>query len=95
MVNMFFDSENYAFKFKFLGNDVIKTKFGFVKALKFRPYVQSGRVFRSSESITLWVSSDKNKIPLRLEASLRVGSITADLDEFKGLKNPFNIVVQN
>lgn len=95
VVNMFFDSENYAFKFKFLGNDVIKTKFGFVKALKFRPYVQSGRVFRSSESITLWVSSDKNKIPLRLEASLRVGSITADLDEFKGLKNPFNIVVQN
>ena len=95
VVNMFFDSENYAFKFKFLGNDVIKTKFGFVKALKFRPYVQSGRVFRSNESITLWVSDDKNKIPIRLQASLRVGSITADLDEFKGLKNPFEIVVQN
>ena len=95
VVNMFFDAENYAFKFKFLGTDTIKTKFGYVKALKFRPYVQSGRVFRSNESITLWVSNDKNKIPLRLQASLRVGSITADLDEFKGLKNPFEIVVQN
>lgn len=95
VVNLFFDAENFGFKFKFLGDEMIKTKFGYVKSLKFRPYVQSGRVFKSSESITLWVSSDKNKIPLRLQASLRVGSITADLDEFKGLKNPFNIVIQN
>jgi len=95
VVNLFFDASNYAFKFKFLGTETIKTKFGVVKSLKFRPYVQSGRVFRSNESITLWVSDDQNKIPLRLQASLRVGSITADLDEFKGLKNPFEIVVQN
>lgn len=95
VVNLFFDKSNYAFKFKFLGTETIKTKFGYVKTLKFRPYVQSGRVFRSNESITLWVSDDKNKIPIRLQASLRVGSITADLDEFKGLKNPFEIVVQN
>ena len=94
VVNLFFDSENYAFKFKFVGIETIKTKFGKVKTLKFRPYVQSGRVFRSSESITLWVSSDDNKIPLRLQADLRVGSIIADLDAFKGLINPFEIVVE-
>ena len=92
VVNLFFDSENYAFKFKFVGIETIKTKFGKVKTLKFRPYVQSGRVFRSSESITLWVSSDDNKIPLRLQADLSVGSIIADLDAFKGLINPFEIV---
>jgi len=92
-VNLFFDEANYLFKFKFLGPETIETKFGNIKALKFRPYVQSGRVFRSSESITLWVSDDKNKIPLRMQADLRVGSITADLDAFKGLKNQFNIVV--
>ena len=93
-VNLFFDSENYVFKFKFLGRETIKTKFGKVKTLKFRPYVQSGRVFRSNESITLWVTSDDNKIPLRLQADLSVGSITADLEEFKGLKNSFEIVVE-
>lgn len=94
VVNLFFDASNYAFKFKFLGRETIRTKFGTVNTLKFRPYVQSGRVFRSSESITLWVSSDGNKIPLRLQADLSVGSIIADLDEFKGLKNPFEIVVK-
>ena len=95
VVNLFFDESNYAFKFKYLGKEQLKTKFGYVNTLKFRPYVQSGRVFNSSESITLWVSDDHNKIPLRLQAALRVGSITADLDAFKGLKNPFEIVVKN
>ncbi len=92
-VNLFFDKENFAFKFKFLGTEEIKTKFGRVKSLKFRPYVHSGRVFRSKQSITLWVSDDENKMPLRMEAELKVGSITADLDAFKGLKNQFKIVV--
>jgi hypothetical protein len=29
-----------------------------------------------------------------LQADLSVGSIVADLDAFKGLKNPFEIVVE-
>ncbi len=47
----------------------------------------------ANRSITLWVSDDENKMPLRMEAELKVGSITADLDAFKGLKNQFKIVV--
>ena len=91
-LNMFFDEENYPFKLKFLGRERIRTKFGKVNTLKFRPYVMAGRVFKESESLTLWVSADKNKIPLKIKADLSVGSLRADLDEFKGLKHPFNIV---
>lgn len=86
---MFFDKENYDFKLKFLGREVVKTKFGKVKALKFRPYVQSGRVFEEEESLTVWMSDDPNKIPLKIQAKLAVGSLTADLDGFKGLSHSF------
>jgi len=58
----------------------------------FRPIVQAGRVFKEKESITVWVSDDKNKIPLRIKASLAVGSLRADLDVYKGLANPFPII---
>ena len=88
---MFFDKENYLFKLKFLGEEVLKTKFGNIKCLKFRPYVQSGRVFNEEESVTLWVSSDKNKLPIRLQADLAVGSIKCDLEKFKNLNYPFVI----
>ena len=94
-VDMFFDEENYGFKLKYLGEETIKTDFGKVESLKFRPYVMAGRVFKEEESLTLWVSKDKNKVPLRIKADLAVGSLRADLEAFKGLKHPFQIVVEN
>lgn len=90
-LNMFFDSENFDFKLKYLGKETIRTKFGKVKCLMFRPYVMAGRVFKEQESLTLWVSADKNKIPLKVKADLAVGSLRADLVSFKGLKHPFEI----
>ena len=83
--------ENYEFKMKFLGIETINTKFGKIKCIKLRPFVQSGRVFKEKESLTLWISADKNKIPLRIKADLVVGSIRVDLDAFSGLKHPFEI----
>lgn len=92
-MNMFFDKENYRFRLKFLGREVIRTKFGKVPSLKFRPYVQSGRVFKEKESLTVWVSDDDNRMPLLIKADLAVGSLKASLTEFKGLKNSFRIQV--
>lgn len=89
-LNMFFDEENVPMKLKFLGRESIKTKFGKINTLKFRPLVQSGRVFKEEESVTVWVSDDVNKIPLRIKASLAVGSLRADLHSYKGLANPIN-----
>lgn len=94
-VDMFFDEENYGFKLKYLGEETISTDFGLVESLKFRPYVMAGRVFKEEESLTLWVSKDKNKLPLRIKADLAVGSLRADLEGYKGLKHPFKIVVNN
>ncbi len=96
-LDMFFDEENYGFKLKYLGKETIKlgNSIGKVEALKFRPYVMAGRVFKEEESLTLWVSNDKNKVPLRIKADLAVGSLRADLDAFKGLKHSFKTVVEN
>ena len=93
-LNMFFDKENFKFKMKYMGNETLRTKFGKIDCMKFRPFVQSGRVFKEEESLTLWVSNDKNKIPIRIKADLAVGSLKADLHNFKGLKYPFKIKVK-
>jgi hypothetical protein len=92
-LNLFIDDENMDFKLRFLGREVIKTKFGKVATLKFRPYVMAGRVFKEKESLTFWVSDDANRIPLKIEANLAVGSLDADLDSYKGLKHPFKIIM--
>lgn len=92
-LDMFFDNENYNFKLKFLGREVLNTKFGKIATLKFRPYVMAGRVFKEKESLTLWISDDANRIPIKIKADLTVGSLDADLNAFKGLKHPFQIIM--
>lgn len=93
-MKMFFDEENHDFKLKFLGREIVKTKFGNIAALKFRPYVLAGRVFKEKESLTVWVSDDRNRIPLKIKANLAVGSLEADIDAQKGLKYPLNIIME-
>jgi hypothetical protein len=94
VMDMLYDDDGvYQFKLKFLGKDIVRTKYGKVECLKFRPYVQSGRVFKEQESLNLWVSNDLNKIPIRIKADLAVGSIKADLDGYNGLKNQFKILM--
>jgi hypothetical protein len=89
-IDMFLDSQVYPFKLQFLGREVLSTKFGKIKSLIFRPLVQSGRIFKAEESVTLWITDDENKIPIKMKASLSVGSLRAELEEYKGLVNPFN-----
>lgn len=90
-LNMFFDDENYLFKLRYLGKEMVETRFGQVRCIKLRPFVQSGRVFSEQESVTLWVSDDANKLPVKMRADLRVGSIDCDLENFKNLQHPFEI----
>lgn len=91
VIDMFFDNETTKFKLKLVGREDIKTKFGVVSSMIFRPLVQSGRIFKEEESLTIWISDDYNKIPLRIKANLLVGSLKADLEEYKGLNNPFKL----
>lgn len=88
-LDMFLDAQVYPFKLRFLGREVLRTSFGKVNTLIFRPLVQSGRIFKEQESVTLWITDDANKIPIKMMASLAVGSLRAELEDYKGLANSF------
>lgn len=93
-MKMLYDDDGiFNFKLKYMGKEVLKTKYGKVECHRFMPLVQSGRVFKEQESLSLWVSTDKNRIPIRISADLAVGAIKADLDGYNGLKYQFKIIV--
>ena len=92
-LHMIYDKKPFAFRFRFLGYENVKTKFGVVPCVKFRPYVEEGRIFKKESGLSLWVSNDNNRIPIKVVAELSVGSLNVDLVGFKGLKHPFNIIV--
>jgi hypothetical protein len=75
---------------KFIGREVLSTKFGDINCIVLRPLLQQGRVFKENEDLTLWISDDQNKIPVRAEAKILVGSVKMDLKNFSGLAAPLS-----
>ena len=92
LINMFFDSENYKLKIKYLSTEILNTNFGKILCYKIIPYVQSGRVFKKNESLTMWFTADKNRVPVRIKADLIVGSVRIDLESYSNLNNPFKLI---
>ncbi|MBN8701458.1 MAG: DUF3108 domain-containing protein [Bacteroidetes bacterium] len=84
----FVDNEVYPLKIKYVGKETIKIGIGKFNCLKFRPVIQKGRVFKHEEDLTVWITDDKNHIPVRAEAEILVGSIKMDLVSYSGLANP-------
>lgn len=65
---------------------------GKFRTLKFRCQMatSTGESFEDGDEFTLWVSDDKNRIPIYVESPIRVGSIRARLIEWKNLRYPLD-----
>ena len=88
-LDVYLDQEIYNLEFKYVGKETIKSDIGKVRCIKIKPKAVADRVFKDDKAITLWVSDDENKIPIRVEASLAVGSLKVDLTSYSGLRNAF------
>ena len=82
------DGEIFPLKIKFLGRENIKIRNGKFRALKFCPIIQTGRIFKKEEDLTVWISDDKNKIPLCAKAKILFGSVKFEVIKYEGLLNP-------
>jgi hypothetical protein len=87
-INCFMDKEVWPLKIKFINREIVETDAGTFRCLKFRPIVQKGRVFKHEEDLNIWITDDKNHIPVKGQADVLVGSIKMELTSYKGLANP-------
>ena len=94
-VKIFMDKEVWPLNVKYKGKQSRKKVKGKGKfnTIKFSPQVVSGRVFKEGEKMMVYVSDDKNRIPLLIESPVSVGSVKAVLKNYKGLK--YNMTAKN
>lgn len=86
--SMFLDNEVYSMYVRYLGKEDVKTKYGKFRAIKFKPLLLKGTIFEGGEKMTVWVSDDANKIPLRIESPIVVGTVKVDMMSYKNLRHP-------
>lgn len=93
-LDVYLDNKIYNLGFKYAGKETISTDIGKVKCLKFIPTLVVDRVFKDQDDMTVWVSDDDNKIPIRVKAKIMVGSVKVDITSYSGLKNDFKALVK-
>ena len=89
-LNCFIDDEVFPVKIKFEGLQMIEIKLGKFKCLKFTPIIQTGRIFKDENDLSLFISNDENHILIKAEADILFGTIEVELTEFNGLLNKLN-----
>lgn len=72
----------------YLGKERIRTSLGTFNCLKFSPEIKPGRIFKKDSQLFLWVTDDGNRIPVKAEVEILVGSVTLELTKAQGLKYP-------
>lgn len=85
-LNYFLNDEIATLGIQYIGIETIKTPLGNLECLKFSPEIKPGRIFKKDSRLYLWVTNDGNRIPVKAQVEILVGSVTLELTDVKGLK---------
>ena len=92
--DMFLDNEVFNMYIRYLGRETIKTRYGKFRAIKFKPLLIKGTIFEGGENMTVWVTDDENKVPVRIESPISVGKVKIDMMAYENLRYPMTALVK-
>ncbi len=91
-VKMILGNKIYNSHLRFMGTEIVEIpEKGYYSCIKFKVLLIEGTIFKGNEDMTVWVSNDRNKIPIMIEAKILIGSIKAILTEIEGTVYPFKL----
>jgi len=94
-VALIIDDCYYIIYIRSLGKEVVENTDGKkYRCIKFAAKMVTGTIFRGDEDVLVWVTDDANKIPIRVEAKILVGTVKAFLKEVKGIRNPMTTLIK-
>lgn len=91
-VSGFFEDKSYNFKIIYYGRETVSTDLGKIPCHKLIPIMPDNQLFRGENSVTAWISADRNQIPIKVDAKMFIGHAGTELSSFRGLKNQFVVV---
>lgn len=91
-LNMVLDNEIYSLYIRYLGTDSTQIRNEKIyDCLKFSILLVEGSIFKGGEDMTVWVTNDKVRVPVRVEAKILIGAIIAELNTVEGIKYPMGL----
>lgn len=87
-LSVYLDEKVYNLVARFEGTEAVRTKQGIFNCYKVVTEVIAGTVFTRDALMTVWFTADANRMPVLIEAPLKVGRMRAEISKYNGLRNP-------
>ncbi|PIQ10095.1 MAG: hypothetical protein COW71_03885 [Ignavibacteriales bacterium CG18_big_fil_WC_8_21_14_2_50_31_20] len=68
------------------GKETIEVEAGTFNCIMVEPIIAEGGLFKTEGQITIWLTDDELKIPVKVKTKIIIGSIDAELSKIEGLK---------
>lgn len=82
-IDNFTDGKNYPLEVRVLDKEHIKTKAGEFDCLVVEPLLQAAGLFKHEGKLTVWLTDDRVRLPVLMKTKVVVGSITAELTDYR------------
>ncbi len=93
-VSYFSDDKVVPLNVKFEGRDEIDVSAGEFKTFILSPQLSEGFSSKTSD-ITIWLSDDDRRIPVKVRMKIVIGALTAELTQYTGLNGPLNAKIRD
>lgn len=84
----FYKDSAYTLAVRFLGFQKVSVDAGTFDCFLVEPLIKEGGLFKSDGRILIWLSNDDRRIPVKVSTKVAIGSIDAELREYRGLRGP-------
>ena len=82
-IKVFFDDESSNFQLIYLGRESVKTKIGKYNSIVISPIMPENKLFDGRDAVKVWISDDRDKIPLKVKAKMFIGAVEIDIKKYK------------
>jgi hypothetical protein len=89
-IDFFIDDTVYQSMVLYQGIEDIKIKDGKFRCMRIVPMMISGGIFNEDYPGTVWVSDDKNRIPILVEGKILVGKVKMELIGYENVLNTWD-----
>lgn len=83
----FFSDEIYPLNIRYDGIETLNTVMGEKRCYKFTPVTEVGRSFKNKDDMHLWITADANRLPVKIQFDMTVGSFVCELTKATGLRH--------
>lgn len=82
-INVFEDKKLWQLEVQVLGKEKIQTPAGAFDTIMVKPILKFEGIFQRKGDVYIWLTDDNRRMPVRMRSKIKIGSISADLVEYK------------